>query len=81
MAVSAESSANSTPISLAFISSASQGCSAAGFEYLEIDAEPNAEGFYRKTGAQRIGETPSGSIPGRTLPLMRVRVPTAPCRR
>jgi GNAT superfamily N-acetyltransferase len=48
---------------------------AAGFEYLEIDAEPNAEGFYRKMGAQRIGETPSGSIPGRTLPLMRVRVP------
>lgn len=50
----------------------------AGFEYLEIDAEPNAEGFYRKMGAERIGETPSGSIPGRTLPLMRVRVPRRP---
>jgi GNAT superfamily N-acetyltransferase len=49
--------------------------SAAGFEYLEIDAEPNAEGFYRKMGAKRIGETPSGSIPGRMLPLMRVSVP------
>ena len=48
---------------------------AAGFEYLDIDAEPNAEGFYRKMGAERIGETPSGSIPGRTLPLMRVKVP------
>jgi GNAT superfamily N-acetyltransferase len=48
---------------------------AAGFEYLEIEAEPNAEGFYRKMGAERIGETPSGSIAGRTLPLMRVRVP------
>jgi GNAT superfamily N-acetyltransferase len=48
---------------------------AAGFEYLEIEAEPNAEGFYRKMGAERIAETPSGSITGRMLPLMRVRVP------
>jgi GNAT superfamily N-acetyltransferase len=47
----------------------------AGFEYLEIEAEPNAEGFYRKMGAERTGETPSGSIPGRMLPLMRVSVP------
>jgi GNAT superfamily N-acetyltransferase len=48
---------------------------AAGYEYLEIAAEPNAEGFYRRMGAERVGETPSGSIPGRMLPLMRVRVP------
>jgi GNAT superfamily N-acetyltransferase len=48
---------------------------AAGFEHLDIDAEPNAEGFYRKMGAERIGQTPSGSIPGRILPLMRVTVP------
>ncbi len=51
---------------------------AAGFEYLEISAEPNAEGFYLKMGAERIGAMPSGSIPGRMLPLMRVKVPTAP---
>lgn len=51
---------------------------AAGFEYLDIEAEPNAEGFYRKMGAERIGETPSGSLPGRMLPLMRVKVPPAP---
>jgi hypothetical protein len=38
---------------------------------------PNAEGFYRKMGAERVGETPSGSIPGRMLPLMQVRVPAA----
>jgi GNAT superfamily N-acetyltransferase len=50
---------------------------AAGFEYLKIEAEPNAEGFYRTMGAERIGETPSGSIPGRMLPLMQVRVPAA----
>jgi GNAT superfamily N-acetyltransferase len=48
---------------------------AAGFEYLEIGAEPNAEGFYRRMGAERVGELPSGSLPGRMLPLMRVRVP------
>ena len=48
---------------------------AAGFEYLDIDAEPNAEGFYRKMGAERVGQTPSGSIPGRMLPQMRITVP------
>lgn len=46
---------------------------AAGFEHLDIDAEPFAEGFYLKMGAARIGVTPSGSIPGRMLPLLRVR--------
>ena len=50
---------------------------AAGFEHLKIGADPNAEGFYRKMGAEPIGETPSESIPGRTLPLMRVKVPVA----
>jgi N-acetylglutamate synthase-like GNAT family acetyltransferase len=50
---------------------------AAGFEYLKIDAEPNAEGFYRKMGAERVGETPSESIPGRMLPLMHIKVPAA----
>ncbi|MFF9318795.1 GNAT family N-acetyltransferase [Streptomyces sp. NPDC014735] len=41
-----------------------------GFARLTIDADPNAEPFYRAMGAVRIGETPSGSIPGRVLPLM-----------
>lgn len=49
----------------------------AGFEHLKIGADPNAEGFYRKMGAERIGETPSESIAGRMLPLMRVKVPAA----
>jgi GNAT superfamily N-acetyltransferase len=48
---------------------------AAGFEYLDIGAEPNAEGFYKKMGAERVGQMPSGSIPGRMLPLMRVMIP------
>jgi GNAT superfamily N-acetyltransferase len=47
---------------------------AAGFEHLTIDADPNAEGFYLRMGAERVGEAPSASIPGRLLPLMRIGV-------
>ncbi len=36
-----------------------------------IDADPDASGFYEYMGAKIIGKTPSGSIPGRFLPLMR----------
>ncbi|MET7364718.1 GNAT family N-acetyltransferase [Streptomyces sp. NPDC005566] len=42
-----------------------------GFAALTIDADPNAEPFYVAMGAVRIGATPSGSIPGRELPLLR----------
>ncbi|MEV0641787.1 GNAT family N-acetyltransferase [Streptomyces sp. NPDC050619] len=45
-----------------------------GFVRVTIDADPNAEPFYRAMGAVRIGTTPSGSIPGRVLPLMAVTV-------
>jgi GNAT superfamily N-acetyltransferase len=41
-----------------------------GFIQLTIDADPNAEPFYRAMGAVRIGSVPSGSIPGRVLPQM-----------
>lgn len=43
---------------------------AAGFRALEVEADPNAEGFYLARGAIRVGEVPSGSIPGRVLPLL-----------
>jgi GNAT superfamily N-acetyltransferase len=43
-----------------------------GFSRLTIDADPNAEAFYLAMGAVRIGQTPSGSIPGRVLPLLAV---------
>ncbi|MCQ4080746.1 GNAT family N-acetyltransferase [Streptomyces sp. RB6PN25] len=43
-----------------------------GFTRLSIDADPNAEPFYLAMGAARIGTTPSGSIPARTLPLLTV---------
>jgi GNAT superfamily N-acetyltransferase len=41
-----------------------------GFTSLRIEAEPYAEGFYLAMGAVRIGAAPSGSIPGRVLPLL-----------
>jgi len=35
-----------------------------------LDADPFAEPFYARMGFETIGRTPSGSIPGRTLPRM-----------
>ena len=44
-------------------------------EVLEIESDPNAEGFYRRMGARRVGEI-NYSIDGhrRTLPLLVVEV-------
>ena len=36
-----------------------------------IDADPDASKFYEHMGAKIVGKIPSGSIPGRYLPLMR----------
>jgi len=43
---------------------------ALGARTMHIEADPNAEAFYLHMGARRIGATPSGSIPGRMLPLL-----------
>lgn len=43
-----------------------------GFHRLTIASDPNAEPFYLARGAVRIGGVPSGSIPGRVLPLLAV---------
>jgi GNAT superfamily N-acetyltransferase len=45
-----------------------------GFARLVIESDPHAEPFYLALGAIRIGMTPSGSIPGRGLPLLAVTV-------
>ncbi len=37
---------------------------------IDIDADPGAAGFYERMGARRVGEVPSGSIPGRMLPAL-----------
>ena len=50
---------------------------AEGMARLSIDADPNAEGFYLAMGAVRVGESPSGSIPGRLLPRLELTVPSA----
>jgi GNAT superfamily N-acetyltransferase len=45
-----------------------------GAAALELDADPNAVGFYERMGMERIGETPSTLIPGRSLPRMRLQL-------
>ncbi|NIQ29145.1 MAG: GNAT family N-acetyltransferase, partial [Acidobacteria bacterium] len=41
-----------------------------GYERLLVQSDPNAEGFYLRLGAERIGEVPSRVQPGRLLPLL-----------
>lgn len=43
-----------------------------GATALELDADPNAAGFYERMGMEHIGETPSTLIPHRALPRMRI---------
>jgi N-acetylglutamate synthase-like GNAT family acetyltransferase len=37
---------------------------------VEVDADPNAQGFYERCGYHLIGTSPSASIPGRVLPRL-----------
>jgi GNAT superfamily N-acetyltransferase len=43
-----------------------------GAHALELDADPNAVGFYERMGMERIGETTSTIVPGRSLPRLRL---------
>lgn len=45
-----------------------------GAQQIRIDADPNAEPFYQRMGAERIGMAASGSIPGRFIPQMRYEI-------
>ena len=45
-----------------------------GARALELDADPNARGFYERMGMVHIGDTPSNLVPGRTLPRMRLAI-------
>lgn len=47
-----------------------------GFDSIKIEADPNAEGFYKRMGAVRVGMS-LGEVEGvrRELPLMEFRVP------
>lgn len=43
-----------------------------GLRSLVVEADPNAQDFYRGCGGRQIGTVPSGSIPGRRLPLIEI---------
>lgn len=45
-----------------------------GADHMTIDADPGAAEFYRRMGARDHGEAPSGSIPGRMLPRLRIEL-------
>lgn len=45
---------------------------ASGLARLVIQADPNAAPFYERAGAKCIGERPSDSISGRSLPLFEI---------
>ncbi|NQV43461.1 MAG: GNAT family N-acetyltransferase [Rhodospirillales bacterium] len=45
---------------------------ALGSKSMMIEADPDAAPFYRHMGAYDVGEAPSGSIPGRLLPLLKL---------
>lgn len=47
---------------------------ARGATSLIIDADPDAAPFYRRMGARDAGVAPSGSIPGRTLPRLKLNL-------
>jgi GNAT superfamily N-acetyltransferase len=49
-----------------------EACRAAGAAAVDVDADPNAEPIYARFGFTTVGRSPSGSIPGRTLPRMRL---------
>lgn len=43
-----------------------------GITEVRLDADPNAAPFYEAMGFEVIGDAPSGSIPGRRIPHMRL---------
>lgn len=45
-----------------------------GATTIRFEAEPNAVGFYQHMGAVITGEQPSATVPGRSLPIMELRL-------
>lgn len=41
---------------------------------IQIQSDPEAESFYTGMGAKKVGECPSGSIPGRLLPRLKLEI-------
>jgi GNAT superfamily N-acetyltransferase len=49
-----------------------QQARARGYRTVRIDSDPNAEGFYLKMGARRVGQVESKVVKGRFLPVLAV---------
>lgn len=45
-----------------------------GARVLTIQGDPNAERFYRAAGAEPVGQRPSESVAGRSLPLFAIEL-------
>lgn len=65
-----EPDAMGSGVGKALLEDAVLACKAMGVSKLAIAADPGAVPFYKRMGAEVIGETPSGSIAGRQLPLL-----------
>lgn len=72
-----EPGAIGTGVGKALLGHALRAAGALGAAAVTLEADPNAEPFYAGRGAVRTGEVPSGSVPGRTLPLMRFELGSA----
>ena len=59
-------------IGRALLDHAQEHARSRGARSMLIQSDPHAERFYRAAGAVRIGERVSGSIPGRSLPLLSI---------
>ena len=53
---------------------AKQVCSDQGAVYIEVQSDPNSEGFYKTVGMNVTGKAQSGSIAGRYLPTLRALI-------
>ncbi len=51
-----------------------EACRDLGFATVLVDADPNAEAIYQRIGFRTVGSSPSGSIPGRMLPHMALKL-------
>lgn len=49
-----------------------------GLRRLHLDADPHAVPFYQAMGFEVIGQSASGSVPGRMLPLMSCEISSVP---
>lgn len=63
-----------TGVGRALLDDALRHAGGRGWSTLRVESDPGAEGFYVSHGARRVGTVPSGSVPGRELPLLEFAV-------